>query len=83
MVQFTCDSSLMFPSVMVQFTCDSSLMFPSGMLQLTCDGLFISRSHMLKFQSADPVEMLHFPTFHLGLHCLPKCPFTDFKYTKG
>ena len=26
--------------------------------------------------SAGPDEMLHFAAFHLGLHCLPKYPFS-------
>ena len=26
--------------------------------------------------SADPDEMPHYAAFHLGLHCLPKYPFT-------
>ena len=33
--------------------------------------------------SADPDEMLHFVSFNLGLHCLPKYPFRGFWYTKG
>ena len=32
--------------------------------------------------SADPDEMQHYAAFHLGLHCLPKDPFRDFRYTK-
>ena len=28
--------------------------------------------------SADPDEMLHFVAFHLGLHYLPKYPFSSF-----
>ena len=31
----------------------------------------------------DPDEIPHIAAFHLGLHCLPKHPFWDFKYTKG
>ena len=33
--------------------------------------------------STDPDEMLHLAAFHLGLHCLPKHPFTAFQYTNG
>ena len=33
--------------------------------------------------SANPDEMLHFLTFHLGLHCLLKYQFMGFQYTKG
>ena len=33
--------------------------------------------------SANPVEMSHFSTFHLALHCLPKYPFINILYTKG
>ena len=25
--------------------------------------------------SEDPDEMLHFAAFHMGLNCLPNCPF--------
>ena len=25
--------------------------------------------------TADPDEMQHYATFHLGIHCLPKCAF--------
>ena len=32
--------------------------------------------------SVDPDEMLHYPAFHLGLHCLPKYPFRSFESTK-
>ena len=27
--------------------------------------------------SVDPDEMLHHAAFHLGLHCLPKCTFSN------
>ena len=33
--------------------------------------------------SADPDEMLQYAAFHLGLHCLQKCPFRGFLVTKG
>ena len=33
--------------------------------------------------SADPDEIPHDAAFHLSLHCLPKCPFRGFQYTKG
>ena len=33
--------------------------------------------------SADPDEMLHYAAFHLGLHCLPNCPFRGLGSTKG
>ena len=34
--------------------------------------------------SEDPDEMQHFVAFHLVVfHCLPKCPFMSFLYTKG
>ena len=33
--------------------------------------------------SADPDEMQHDAAFHLGLHYLPKYPFSGFQYTQG
>ena len=33
--------------------------------------------------SADPDEMLHYATFHLGLYCLPTYAFMSHKYTNG
>ena len=33
--------------------------------------------------SADPDEMGHHSTFHLGFHCLPKYPFRGFRFKKG
>ena len=33
--------------------------------------------------SADPGEMQQYAAFHLGVHCLPKYPFSCFQYTKG
>ena len=33
--------------------------------------------------SAEPNEMSHYATFHLGRHCLPKYPFRGFWYTMG
>ena len=33
--------------------------------------------------NADPDEMQHYATFHLGLHCLLKYPFKGFQYRKG
>ena len=32
--------------------------------------------------SADSDEMQHYAAFHLGLHCLPKCPFRGFQNTR-
>ena len=32
---------------------------------------------------ADPDEMQYDAAFHLGLHCLPKYPFSGFQYIKG
>ena len=33
--------------------------------------------------SVDPDEMQHYAAFHLGVHCLHKCPFRGFLNTKG
>ena len=33
--------------------------------------------------SANPNEMQHYVSFHLGLHCLPKYPFRGFQKNKG
>ena len=33
--------------------------------------------------TTDSDEMQHYATFHLGIHCLPKCPFRDVQYTTG
>ena len=33
--------------------------------------------------NVDSYEMQHNAAFHLGLHCLSKCPFRGFQYTKG
>ena len=33
--------------------------------------------------SAGPDEMMHFATFHLGLHCLPKDPIMGFPVYNG
>ena len=33
--------------------------------------------------SVDLDKMLHFAAFHLGIHCLLKCPSTCFLYTNG
>ena len=33
--------------------------------------------------SADPDEMQCDAAFHMGLHCLPKCPFMGFPVYKG
>ena len=33
--------------------------------------------------SADPDEILHYETFNLGLHCLPKYLFRGFPVHKG
>ena len=33
--------------------------------------------------SADPDEMPPYVAFHLGLHCLPKYPFTDIQNEKN
>ena len=39
--------------------------------------------NLILANNADPDEMLHFPAFHLGLHCLLKYPFRGLQYTKG
>ena len=31
--------------------------------------------------SVDPGEIQHHAAFHLGLHCMPKYPFSGFQYT--
>ena len=45
------------------------------------DYIYLKKKFSLKFNfvlanSADPNEMPHIVAFHLGLHCLPKYPFT-------
>ena len=61
--------------------------------------IHILRGHRLKFSnnyvlqslkivfifanSAGPDEMPRCVAFHLGLHCLPKYPFSSFQYTMG
>ena len=32
--------------------------------------------------STDPDEMPHSATFHMGLHCLPKCLFAGFDFVR-
>ena len=57
----------------------------------------ILKGHRLKFHfirycisfselrnvSADPVEIMHYAAYHLGLHCLPKYPLRDFLSPEG
>ena len=49
--------------------------------------VIISKKYCIHFlalaNSAGPDEMLHYATFHLALHCLPKYQFMGFWYTKG
>ena len=42
----------------------------------TLKTVFLSlKIFIVSANSADPVEMLYYAAFHLGLHCLPKHPF--------
>ena len=41
------------------------------------------RLFLILANSADPDVMQYYAAFHLGLHCLPNCPFRGFQYIKG
>ena len=43
---------------------------------------FLSEASVNLIHSVDPNEMLHHAAFHLGLHCLFKCPFRAVQYRK-
>ena len=54
------------------------LYFPKSVVSL-----FFLKIDFVLANSADPDEMPHYAAFHLGLHCLPRYPITDFSSTKG
>ena len=50
---------------------------------LNYDGFLSLKVVLILANSADPDEMQHYATFHLGLHCLPKYSFRGFQYTNS
>ena len=44
-----------------------------------CKLCYISAPVLILVNSADPDEMQHYAAFHLGLHYLPKIPFSGFQ----
>ena len=46
---------------------------------LNNDAFLALKVVLILANSADPDEMQQYAEFHLGLHCLPKCPFRGFQ----
>ena len=51
-----------------------------AILQLSC--ISVPFNCFTLTNSVDPDETPHYVAFHLSLHCLSKCPFRGFQYTK-
>ena len=61
-----------------------SVYFKGTQVQISNYDVFISLKIVFTLtNSADPDEMPHFRTFHLGLHCLSMFTLRSLQYTKG
>ena len=50
---------------------------------ITQNIVFLYKTNLVFASSVGRDEILHYASFHLGLHCLPKNRFRDFQSAKG